>query len=236
MSNCVFLVQQDGKLVEMIEQQYTSEDILQQLIAKYPNILAGENGAVTGDRKWLLITREAAIASKRGGQWPLVPFGSSITLHAVPDPGFFFVQWSGDRSETNRRLRINDVRTALALTAVFAPLPNQTHSVSALASGRGSVEMTPLLNAIPEGTTINLAATPQEGQRFLGWSGDASGEENPLEIVVHQSMRLTAHFSHDIELRLTKALGTEHALAFTIAPTDTEFLIDLKEFGSLEVV
>lgn len=73
MSKCVFLMQGDGKLVEMIEQQYASEDILQQIVAKYPNLLAGENGAVAGNRKWLLITREAAVSADEqcNGRWSL---------------------------------------------------------------------------------------------------------------------------------------------------------------------
>src|SRR5687768_1846408 len=73
MSKCVFLMQSDGKLVEMIEQQYASEDILQQLVAKYPNLLAGENGALQNNRKWLLISREAAVSGDEqcNGRWSL---------------------------------------------------------------------------------------------------------------------------------------------------------------------
>lgn len=41
MSTGVFLIQDDGQLVEMEEQPYPSEDVLQELLAKYPNLLAG---------------------------------------------------------------------------------------------------------------------------------------------------------------------------------------------------
>lgn len=41
MSDGIFLVQNDGQLVEMTEQPYDSEDVLQGLLAKYPNLLAG---------------------------------------------------------------------------------------------------------------------------------------------------------------------------------------------------
>jgi hypothetical protein len=37
----MFLIQDDGQLVEMEEQPYQSEDLLQELMAKYPNLLAG---------------------------------------------------------------------------------------------------------------------------------------------------------------------------------------------------
>jgi hypothetical protein len=42
MSGGIYLVQGDGQLVEMIEQDYASEDRLQELLAKYPNLLAGD--------------------------------------------------------------------------------------------------------------------------------------------------------------------------------------------------
>ena len=42
MSSGMFLIQADGQLVEMSEQPYDSEDLLQELLAKYPNLLAGD--------------------------------------------------------------------------------------------------------------------------------------------------------------------------------------------------
>jgi hypothetical protein len=38
----IFLIQTDGELVEMTEQPYDTEDVLQRLLAKYPNLLAGD--------------------------------------------------------------------------------------------------------------------------------------------------------------------------------------------------
>ena len=44
----IFLVQNDGSLVEMSEQPYEiSEDLLQQLLAKYPRLLSGDRQAMT---------------------------------------------------------------------------------------------------------------------------------------------------------------------------------------------
>jgi len=34
----MFLIQDDGRLVEMEERPYPSEDLLQELLAKYPNL------------------------------------------------------------------------------------------------------------------------------------------------------------------------------------------------------
>ena len=45
----------------MIEQEYISEDILQDLIAKYPNLLAGDEMDEYEPRKWLLVQREQVL-------------------------------------------------------------------------------------------------------------------------------------------------------------------------------
>jgi hypothetical protein len=67
-SGGIFLVQGD-RLVEMNEEGYASEELLQQLLARYPSILAGD--MATTPRRWLLISPEVALASEedRAGRW-----------------------------------------------------------------------------------------------------------------------------------------------------------------------
>ena len=67
MAGGVFLIQKDGQLVEMSEESYGSEADFQELIAKYPNILAGNLINEEEPRRWLLISREAALPSKENG-------------------------------------------------------------------------------------------------------------------------------------------------------------------------
>jgi hypothetical protein len=64
----IFLIH-DGneELIEMKEQGYDSEDLLQTLLAKYPNLLAGDQIDSKSPRKWLLITREASLPSEEDG-------------------------------------------------------------------------------------------------------------------------------------------------------------------------
>src|SRR6266436_1341791 len=63
----IFLIQQDGELLEMNEQAYDSEDLLQMLLAKYPSLLAGNQIDPKAPRKWLFIEREASVPSVDGG-------------------------------------------------------------------------------------------------------------------------------------------------------------------------
>jgi hypothetical protein len=67
MSSGMFLIQADGQLVEMLEKPYSSEDLLQGFLAKYPNLLAGDQINIANPRKWLLISREAPLASEENG-------------------------------------------------------------------------------------------------------------------------------------------------------------------------
>src|SRR5713101_6616197 len=63
----IFLIQANGELVEMNEQAYNSEDLLQELLAKYPALLAGNQIDPKAPRKWLFIERESTVPSKEGG-------------------------------------------------------------------------------------------------------------------------------------------------------------------------
>jgi hypothetical protein len=63
----MFLIQDDGQLVEMEEQPYPSEDRLQELLANYPNLLVGDQIDSDNPRRWLLISREASLPSEENG-------------------------------------------------------------------------------------------------------------------------------------------------------------------------
>ncbi len=63
----IFLIQSNDDLVEMDEQPYDSEDVLQTLLAKYPSLLAGHQIDPEKPRRWLLVKRECGVPSEEGG-------------------------------------------------------------------------------------------------------------------------------------------------------------------------
>ncbi len=67
MSDGIFLIQADGQLVEMTEQAYDSEALLQRLLADYPSLLAGNQINPSTPRRWLLVRREAGLPSDEAG-------------------------------------------------------------------------------------------------------------------------------------------------------------------------
>src|SRR5436190_24078877 len=63
-------IKQGTRLIQMTERPYDAEEVLQQLVADHPNLLAGDQGA--GETKrWLLVQRELGIADDpdAGSRW-----------------------------------------------------------------------------------------------------------------------------------------------------------------------
>lgn len=69
----IYLLQDNGSLQPMNEQPYSREDLLQTLLEKYPDILAGEQINEASPRRWLFISREVGVPEGEDGadRWSL---------------------------------------------------------------------------------------------------------------------------------------------------------------------
>jgi hypothetical protein len=67
MNGKIFLLKNDNELIEMEEREYPSELILQELVADYPNLLAGYEMDEENPRKWLLVKKEQELYSPDEG-------------------------------------------------------------------------------------------------------------------------------------------------------------------------
>jgi hypothetical protein len=67
MGEAIYLLQDNGALVAMESHPYDSERLLQQLLAQYPDLLAGEQMDAEAPRRWLLVSREMAVPAEEGG-------------------------------------------------------------------------------------------------------------------------------------------------------------------------
>jgi len=63
----IFLIDNNNKIVEMKDQPYDSEELLQKLLAQYPSVLAGDQMNSNTPVKWLLVAREAGIPGEADG-------------------------------------------------------------------------------------------------------------------------------------------------------------------------
>ena len=66
LSGGIFSLGDDGTLVQLSEQPYDSEDVLQTLLERHPELLAGELIDPDVPRQWLLISREIPFAGDDG--------------------------------------------------------------------------------------------------------------------------------------------------------------------------
>lgn len=73
MNETIFLLNNNGELVEMNESTYLSEDLLQKLLADYPSLISGSQINPAQPRRWLLISREFGVPDDKenGQRWSL---------------------------------------------------------------------------------------------------------------------------------------------------------------------
>ena len=67
MGGSIFVDQGDGKLKPLKQQEYKAEVVLQELLADYPDLLAGEQMNPEDPRRWLLISREFPVPDSDSG-------------------------------------------------------------------------------------------------------------------------------------------------------------------------
>jgi uncharacterized repeat protein (TIGR02543 family) len=68
-------------------------------------------------------------------------------------------------------------------------------TITVAPAGGGSVAKSPDQPTYPHGSTVQLTATPATGYHFVAWSGDATGNANPLDVTMNADKSITAHFS-----------------------------------------
>lgn len=66
MGDAIYLIGDDKRLLPMSETLYDSEPSLQELLADYPELLAGDQIDPVQPRRWLLVDREQGVPEKRG--------------------------------------------------------------------------------------------------------------------------------------------------------------------------
>ena len=66
MNSGFFSIDTDGNLNDVSEVAFSTEDALQELVAKYPRLLSGDEGSANDMTEWLFIAREVGIPSQEG--------------------------------------------------------------------------------------------------------------------------------------------------------------------------
>src|SRR5439155_1731165 len=153
---------------------------------------------------------------------PTYDHGTVVQLTATPAVGWHLVGWSGDASGTANPLSVT-MDANKNITATFAI---DTYTLNLTTVGNGTASKNPDQPSYNFGTVVQLTATPNAGQSFVGWTGDASGTANPLSVTMDANKSITATFALSLNVPVVKrgtvgknpnqanyATGTEGKLA-----------------------
>jgi large repetitive protein len=101
--------------------------------------------------------------------------GTVVDLVAAPDEGYWFVNWTGDVdtiADVYAATTTITMRDDYAITANFAEIQEQCDLTISSTAGGSVTEPGEGTFTYDGGTTVELVAQPDEGYRFVNWTGD----------------------------------------------------------------
>ena len=120
---------------------------------------------------------------------------TNVMVTAVPDNGYQFSHWTGDKSGTQNpttmAMTSNRLLTAHFVEKGYVPQYDLTINVS----GSGQVTQTPQGTSFDEGTVVTLTALPEADHRFVGWSGSSQGNAATISVTMNANKTVTATFT-----------------------------------------
>jgi len=149
-------------------------------------------------------------------------FGSKLRAKALPNAGNKFVTWSGALSGITNGLDLTVAQPGQTVSALFTALAGNEVSLVALPVGPGSVTLNPYKNAYTLGEVAQLTATADSTNQFLGWTGDLSGTNSPVDVTMNASKRMTAFFG----LPLPPLILTQPQGATVLAGTNLTLAVE----------
>ena len=156
--------------------------------------------------------------------------GTSVEITATPNDGWVFSEWTGDHTGITNPVSVtmdSDKDIAVLFT-------ERTYPLTVNIEGEGAVSekiVREKTTDYPEGTIVELTATPAGEWRFSHWEGDLEHAENPTNINIDEEKNVTAVFAFDtlvIEIigkgSVTEEIVSENNRELTaIAEEDWEF-------------
>lgn len=121
--------------------------------------------------------------------------GSSVTLTAAPDTGWYFIGWLGD-IPSERKMQ-NPLTLVMDTTRTLSAQYEITNHSLSIKSEHGIVVVDPELPEYVYGSTVILKANSNNGYEFLRWDGDIlPGQEgdNPLTLIMNENREILAIF------------------------------------------
>jgi hypothetical protein len=119
----------------------------------------------------------------------VVPLGAVVVATATAAPGWVFSSWSGSITSTSNPVNIS-MDSDKTVVANF--VSGQHFSLNVVVTGNGAVA--PFSSLYISNTLVQITATPSNGWVFHHWTGDATGNANPLGVTMNANKSIGAVF------------------------------------------
>ncbi len=111
-----------------------------------------------------------------------------------------------------------------SLTLGDNDIPVSNYTLSTATSGSGVVSLSPDGGTYDEGTIVTATATPDDGNEFSNWSGDANGTTNPITVTMDGDKSITANYKEIVqEKTYTLQIESEGKGSTSANPEKTEY-------------
>ncbi len=157
--------------------------------------------------------------------------GTEVVLMAIPSAYSTFINWSGDLTgQSNPDTLIMDANKQV--TAYFDTPP--LHQVIVYPMGPGHVEADPLGWYYPDSTKITLTAVPDSGYMFSHWSGQLSGTENPIDVLVTDYVVGSANFTDEsvVAVEIPNGFSTSGNFSMDLFPVPADNTLHIAFAGN----
>jgi len=121
---------------------------------------------------------------------------TNVTLTAISEDGWEFVEWTGDYEGTETEITIT-MDDDKEITAVFEEVPVEEYDLIINVEGEGTTDPSEGTHTYDEGTVVTVEATPAEGWEFIMWTGDVTGTEITIEITMDDDKEIWAVFEEE---------------------------------------
>jgi len=174
---------------------WTENGIIVSTNSSYQLTMAGNKALVANFTLSLVVSLSSSpsVGGTTTGAGAFTP-GSSVTLTAIPNTGYTFVNWTeGTNIVSTNAIYSSPLNASRTLVANFALTTGSTFTLNTIANN-GTVIKNPVLAVYNSGATVQLTATPNSGYTFASWSGDAIGSVNPITVTMTANKNITANF------------------------------------------
>lgn len=171
-------------------------------------------------RPTLLVSTSGNGQTATTPDWPDYTYDQSVTVTAIPDPGYVFVGWIGDIVSSANPLTFN-ITENTSLTANFA----KSYPLDVTIVGEGAVTKTPDKAAYAPNEVVILTAQPDPGWRFDRWTGAVSGSAISTTTTINGPTTVSAIFAQayytlDTEIVDIEGVANDSAAVVTLSDPD----------------